>query len=175
MERRPRINIELSVTDKIIELIGGFGVVIIWVMVITSYSNLPDTIPTHYNAIGEIDGFGNKINILILPLLATVFFVGITILNRFPHIFGYLTTINNDNALKNYTEATKINRYLKLFFVVVFGLLAYKTIQVSGETGALFLPVILGVLVLALFYFIVTRKTTKTLLVKKRASINEQQ
>lgn len=171
MERRPRINIELSATDKIIELIGGFGVVIIWVMVITSYSNLPDTIPTHYNAIGEIDGFGNKVNILILPMLATVFFAGITILNKFPHIFNYLAKINKDNAHRHYTNVTRMNRYIKLFFVVVFGLLAYKTIQVSGETGALFLPVILGVLVLALFYFIVTRKTTKTLLVKK--SINQ--
>jgi uncharacterized membrane protein len=162
MNQRPKIKIELSASDKTIELIGWFALFAIWVLTIVSYSKLPETIPTHYNGAGEVDRFGKKINILILPLLATFFFIGITLLNKFPHIFSYPKKINKDNALEHYTNLTKMNRYIKLVFVLFSVLLVYKTIQDSGEIGALFLPLILGLLVLALFYFIV-----KPLLVKK--------
>lgn len=57
---RPRIRIELTVTDKAIEIIGWFALLAIWVLVISNYSNLPDTIPTHYNGVGNADGFGIK-------------------------------------------------------------------------------------------------------------------
>lgn len=76
----------MTTTDKIVEIIGWLALLTVWALTITSYSDLPDIIPTHYNGAGEIDGFESKVNILILPLIATFFFVGITILNKFPHI-----------------------------------------------------------------------------------------
>jgi uncharacterized membrane protein len=161
MGKRPRIKIEMTRTDKVIELIGLLALLTIWVLTITSYSNLPDTIPTHYNGAGQIDGFGKKVNILALPLIATVFFVGLTILNNFPHIFNYLTKINKDNALRQYTNMTRMNRYLKLVFVVVFGLLTYKTIQNTGGLGVWFLPFTIGLFFIPMTYFIVKSFKTK--------------
>lgn len=111
MKGRPRIKIELTTTDNVIELIGWLSLLAIWVLAITSYSNLPDTIPIHYNGAGQIDRFGNKINILTLPLIATILFVGITIANRFPHIFNYPTKITEENAFSQYSNITRMNRY----------------------------------------------------------------
>ena len=161
MEKRPRIKIEMTRTDKVIELIGLLTLLTIWVLTITSYSNLPDTIPIHYNGTGQIDRFGNKVYILTLPLIATAFFVGLTILNKFPHIFNYLTKINKDNALREYTDATRINRYLKLFFVLVIGHLAYKTISKTGGFGTWFIPLTMGLILIPLTYFIVKSFKTK--------------
>ncbi|MEZ7873800.1 MAG: DUF1648 domain-containing protein [Bacteroidales bacterium] len=155
MERRPRIKIEMTTADKIVEIIGWLALLTVWALTITSYSDLPDIIPTHYNGAGEIDGFGSKVNILILPLIATFFFVGITILNKFPHIFNYPRKINKDNALRQYTYMTKMNRYLKLVFVIVFGLLAYKTIQNTGGLGSWFLPLTMGLFIIPMTYFVV--------------------
>ena len=161
MERRPRIKIEMTLTDRVIELIGWLALLTIWALTISSYSNLPDTIPTHYNGAGQIDGFGKKVNILILPLIATAFFVGLTILNKFPHIFNYPTKINKDNALRQYTNITKMNRYLKLVFVIIFGLLAYKTIQNTDGLGSWFLPLTIGLFFIPLTYFVVKAFRTK--------------
>lgn len=153
---RPKIKIELSATDKAVELIGWVALLTIWFITITSYSNLPDTIPTHYNGAGKVDGFGNKINILMLPLVATILFVGLTILNKFPHIFNYPTKITEENAFTQYTYATMLIRYLKLILVVIFATILFKTIQYTGGQAfsLWFLPMTMGLIFIPLVFYI---------------------
>lgn len=162
---RPRIRIELTVTDKAVEIIGWVALLAIWVLVISNYSNLPDTIPTHYNGIGNADGFGNKTNILILPLIANILFVGITIINKFPYIFNYPTQITEENALRQYTNATRMLRFMKLILVILFGLITFKTIQgANGQSfghGVWFLPLTLSLIFIPLTYFIIKSFRTK--------------
>ena len=149
MEERPKLKLELTKTDKIVEITGWFSVAAIWSLIIITYNNLPNIIPIHYNITGEINRHGGKINILLLPLTATVIFVGLTILNKFPHIFNYLNNITKENALRYYTEATKLIRSLKLLFVIIFGFLEFGTIQVAtGKAdglGTWFLLSMIGV------------------------------
>lgn len=166
MNDRPKIKLELTTTDKIFEILGWTSILAVWVLTVISYTNLPDTIPIHYNIAGDADGFGGKDTILTLPLIATVFFVGMTILNKFPHVFNYPTNITADNALRQYTNATRLIRYLKLIFVVIFGLIAVQTIRnANGQTSGLgvwFLPLILGVIFIPLTYYVIKSfKTTK--------------
>ena len=162
---RPRIRIELTVTDKAIEIIGWFALLAIWVLVISNYSNLPDTIPTHYNGVGNADGFGNKTNILILPIIASILFVGITIINKFPYIFNYPTQITEENALRQFTNATRMLRFMKFILVILFGLFTFKTIKgANGQSfghGVWFLPLTLGLIFIPLTYFIINSFRTK--------------
>ena len=159
MEDRVKLKIELTATDKVIELAGWISIIATWWLTITNYANLPDIIPTHYNAIGEADGFGGKATILTLPLIATVLFVGLTVLNKFPHIFNYTASITKENALRQYTNATRLIRYLKLILVIIFCFIAYKTIQkASGKAdglGSWFLPFMLVCVFVPLIWFIV--------------------
>jgi uncharacterized membrane protein len=166
MEERPKIKLELTTADKTFEIIGWLLVISVWGLTITNYANLPETIPTHYNGAGQADGFGGKATILTLPLIATVLFVGLTILNKFPHIFNYPTNITQDNALRQY--ATRMIRYLKLIIVVIFGLIEFKTIQnANGQADGLgiwFLPMTLGLIFIPLIYFVVKLfKATKVM------------
>jgi hypothetical protein len=50
-----------------------------------------------------------------------------TVLNRFPHIFNYTTTITEENALREYTRATRLVRYLKLTMVLILGIVVGVT------------------------------------------------
>jgi len=156
---RPKIRIELTTADKAVEILGWFALLTIWIFTIASYSNLPDTIPIHYNGAGKADGFGSKINILILPFIATILFVGMTIANKFPHVFNYPTKITEENALRQYTNATRMMRYLKLVLVVLFSLIAFKTIQntwgQSAGLGVWFLPLTMGLIFIPLTCFII--------------------
>ena len=156
---RPKIRIELTTTDKAVEILGWFSLLAIWIFTIASYSNLPDTIPIHYNGAGKADGFGNKINILILPFIATILFVGMTVANKFPHVFNYPTKITEENALRQYTNATRMMRYLKLVLVVLFSLIAFKTIQntrgQSAGLGVWFLPLTMSLIFIPLTCFII--------------------
>ncbi len=159
MEGRPKIKLELTTTDKLFEIIGWLSVIAIWFLTLTNYTNLPGIIPKHYNGSGQADGFGSKATILILPTIATVLFVGLTMLNKYPHIFNYPISITKDNALRQYTNATRMIRYLKLVFVIIFGLIAFQTIQdVNGKTvglGIWFLPLTLGLTFIPLTCFVI--------------------
>lgn len=165
MTERPKIKLELSTTDKTFEMLGWMSILAIWVLTIISYTNLPDIIPIHFNGAGQADGFGGKGNILTLPSIATVLFIGLTILNKFPHVFNYPTNITADNALREYTNATRLIRYLKFIIVFIFGLIVLQTIRsVNGQTSGLgvwFLPLTSGLIFIPVTYFVVRSFGTK--------------
>lgn len=157
MEERPIIKLTLTTSDWALELLGWAALLALWGLILTHYPNLPAIIPTHYNLAGVADDYGKKASLLLLPFVATVLFIGLTLLNRYPHQFNYLVPITPDNALSQYTAATRLLRYLKLILVVVFGLLAYQTIrQARGAAtglGVWFLPVMLALVLVPLLYF----------------------
>ncbi len=156
---RPKITLIPSTADKLVELLGWLILLTLWGWTFTHYSALPDTIPTHFNAAGEADGFGSKASLIALPIIATLLFIGLTVLNRYPHIFNYPAAITQDNALRLYTLATRMLRYLKLVLVLVFGGIEFMTIQnATGKAaglGAWFLPLTLVLIFIPLIYFVI--------------------
>lgn len=159
MSKRPKIKIRLTPADKITETFGWGIIVATWSVVLMNYAQLPDIIPTHYNGAGVADGFGDKQSIFALPLLATVLFTGLGILNTFPHAFNYPIEITPENALRQYTVATRMIRWLKVVMALIFGAISYQTIQYAmgaGEgLGAWFLPLTIGLIVVPLIYFLI--------------------
>ena len=126
MNKRPQIKLQLNQTDKILEIVGWVSVVGIWALTLTNYSILPEIIPIHFNGAGKADGFGNKTHIFVLPIISTLLFIGLTILNKHPHIFNYPSQITKENAVDQYTNATRMIRVLKLVIVVLFGLIVLR-------------------------------------------------
>jgi uncharacterized membrane protein len=163
METRPKIKVKRTFLDNTIEILGWISLLTIWMIVLSAYSNLPVSIPIHYNLEGQADGFGEKFNIFTLPVISTLMFIGLSLLNNYPHIFNYRIEITEENATDQYTIATRMIRYLKLIIVVVFGLISYKTIESSENQsdgmGIWFLPLILGLIFIPIVYFI--KKSSK--------------
>ncbi len=159
MQKRPKININLTKTDKIIEIIGLVSVGVIWFLTLFNYNDLPATIPTHFNGSGEADGFGNKIEILTSPVISTVIYISLTILSRYPHKFNYITEITEKNALYQYTIATKLLRFLKISIIWVFTLIVLGTIQFTqgNKQGIIqyFLPISMFLIFTPIFYFLI--------------------
>jgi uncharacterized membrane protein len=158
-EERPKLTLIPTTADKLVEVLGWLILLFLWVLTFSHFSSLPDTIPTHFNTAGEVDGFGSKASIIGLPVIASLLFIGLTVLNRYPHSFNYPTAITQDNALRQYTLATRILRYLKLVLVLVFGGIEFMTIQNATGKGAglgvWFLPLTLVLVFLPLIYFVV--------------------
>jgi uncharacterized membrane protein len=157
MEKRPKIKLELTNYDKLFEMLGWSTLITLWIFIVTNYYNLPKIIPTHFNGAGHIDSFGSKLTILLLPIIGTILFIGMTILNNYPQIFNYPTNITADNALEQYTNATKLIRYLKLILVVIFTIITYLTIRttkgLSDGLGIWFVPLTLGLIFIPVIYY----------------------
>jgi len=148
MQERPKIKIPLKSIDIVLELVGWCALMAIWIFTFINYSKLPDIIPMHYNMAGEADGFGRKANIFTLPLVATALFIGMSVLVRYPHIFNYPIRITADNALRQYTNATRMMRYLNLTTTVILGLIVFNTFRdTAGKANGLgvwFIVLVMG-------------------------------
>lgn len=141
------------------EATGILLLLLIWGLTVITYFHSPEIIPVHFNALGKADSYGSKTTIWFLPALATAIYAGLSWLNKFPHVFNYMVSITEDNALKQYTNATGMLRFLKLAVVFIFTaiiLITYFTAQgdIKGP-GAWFLPVMILLVMLPTIIFVV--------------------
>lgn len=160
---RPKIEVPLQPIDIAVDIISALIIVALITYTYLSYTNLPETIPTHYNASGEVDGFGGKNTIWLLPGICTLMFTGLFILNKFPHLHNYMVNITEENALKNYRLSTRLVRFLNLFTILMMGYIQYTTLEsAKGEhhhLGAWFTPtIIIGSLLPIIFVFYLSNK-----------------
>jgi uncharacterized membrane protein len=163
-EQRPKLQIDPTPGDRIMEAAGWLMVALLWIITLWDYSGLPDQIPVHFGASGKADSYGSKTNLLILPVLGTVMYIGLTLLGRIPHAFNYPGKITPENALRQYTSATRMIRVLKFILVLVFTMIVWGTLRtVSGKSdglGAWFLPLTIILFVIPFIFYIpgLTRK-----------------
>lgn len=155
---RPKLKVELKKSDALIEIVTIVTIVLYIAIGVYAWVNLPETIPIHFNAGGEIDGYGSKINLfMLLPIIAVMYIV-LTVLNRFPHIYSYIVEINSANAEVQYGYAVRMIRMLKCEMVILFTYIELAMIRSAfGEKlglGILFLPIALLVVFGTLGYYI---------------------
>lgn len=158
MRNRPRIELKPTILDIILELLGWFAIIGVWIFVFLNYSNLPETIPTHFDITGKADQFGSKDSIITLQSVLTLMFFGITLLIKLPHKLNYPLQITEKNAKLQYTYATRLIRIIKLAIAIVFGLLFSKTILnskgIDYGLGVYFYPIIFCLFVVPIVVYL---------------------
>jgi len=130
-ENRPKIIVPLTKSDYCFEIATAIALIICWLLPVLLFPNLPDTIPTHYGLNGRPDDWGSKVSIFLLPAITTILYLGLTVLNRFPHVFNYTVKITSDNAKQQYYRSTRIIRILKLTVIVLFLFIEWQVCRVS--------------------------------------------
>ena len=147
LQKRPVLNLPLSPLEKIAEVIAGGGVLFTIFILLQAWPTLPESVPRHFNASGEADGWGGKGSLLILPAIGFVIYVSLTVLNRFPHIFNYPFALTEENVERQYRCARLLISALKAQMVWLFAYIEWQTIQTAlGKAeglGPMFMPVLL--------------------------------
>lgn len=143
--KRPKIKIEKTSIDIVTEIIGLIGVVLLIGLPLYYFNTLPETIPRHFGANGEPDGFSGKGIIWALPIIGVLMYVGLFWLNKYPHTFNYPQKVTEENVEGLYTMGTKMIRTLNTIIASVFAYITYSTIQTAlgnqNGLGAWFTPV----------------------------------
>lgn len=130
--RRPIIKLKLSKSDKFLEWFSFACLAITWIVTLTQYSSLPSTIPIHFNFKGEIDNYGSKSTLFLLPAIITVVVLLLTFLTTKPHIFKYPTKITEENAERQYRNATGLLRIIRTV-ISIFSILFIMEIIRSAK------------------------------------------
>lgn len=158
MKKRPVINIKLTALDTFLETISLILLITLWAYTLINFSDLPDIIPTHYDALGKVDNTGSKWSIFVLAGVASFLYAMLIILNRFPHYFNYLAEITEENAYEHYQLSTRLMRVIKLFLLLLFGAITFETIHIAKGSfsifGIWFMPLtVLLIIVPIIIYF----------------------
>lgn len=84
------------------------------------YPSLPETIPTHFNALGEADGWGPRSSVLILALVGVAMTLGLAWLSRFPNYFNYMVEVTEENAAQVYRAGEQMMVGVTLSVALIF-------------------------------------------------------
>ena len=150
-------------SEKIGDILGYtvyFGSI---AFMIFMWNSLPDKVPAHYNALGEVDRWGSKTELLILPVIGALVGGLMQFIERFPHIHNYPERLNEDNAREFYLVSRKLTNQLKNIIFIIFALISFESIAVALDWGSpfgkWFLPIlIVGVTIPIIYGFIKQRK-----------------
>lgn len=159
---RPIVHIKFTRNDYISESLSIIAFLAMWLLTFYAIviASLPDTIPIHFNLKGTPDGYGKKLNLLITPLVSTVIYIGMTIINRYPHLFNYPVKINEKNAVEQYLLATRIIRLIKLVIMLLFFIIEFfiiKSVLYNRPFVAFWFVLIIPAFFYVLFIFYILR------------------
>ena len=145
-----KVELKLSRFDKFLDITGYILLILYWIMVIIAFQKLPEEIPVHYNGAGEVDAFGPKNSIFMLPAIGTLQIFLLSALIRNPKNLNFS---NKENLEQQIINTTKTIRFLKVGILIVFIFIDYKTIKISledknGGLGIWFLPLFLTLILI---------------------------
>ena len=106
--------------DWIIEIICLLLLGGITLYLILNWSSMPDKIPMHFNVTGEIDRWGNKAEIIFIPVMSWILYGMITVMEQNPKIWNTGVQVTEENAPRVYRILKSMVKTTKLFMVIVF-------------------------------------------------------
>jgi uncharacterized membrane protein len=145
--------------DRVLESIAIGAVIFGVVLVLFGWSGLPQTIPTHFDAAGNADGWGPKEMIWILPSISVVLITSMLFLIRFPWISNTPVKITEENAEHQYGLIVRLLSLLACVVSLLFLALVNDTISIAGGgvslLGSWFMPAfIIPIVCTLLWYFV---------------------
>lgn len=140
--------------DIFIEVCCLLCLVGIWIYLIVIWEHIPDEIPGHYNAMGEIDRVTGKGSLLVLPITTWIMYIGLTVVERFPQVWNTGVIVTEENKERVYRILKSMLGTLKLNVVVVFTYLTVNS-AMAKPLPIWFLPVSLIIMFGFLIFFII--------------------
>lgn len=160
---KPKIKIELSQTDRFLELFSVLILLGIWIMALWNFRILPETVPSHFNTSGEIDQYDNKILVFFIPAIATISTIALLILSRHPHKYNYPFDVSEQTAPKVYAFSVRMIRTLNLGMLAVFAVTELMIVRMThglNEKFAIWMMLVFAILTITAFIYSV-RKMSK--------------
>jgi len=144
---RPKLNIPKTKSEWILDCIGYSFYLGSILFLIIVWDRLPERVPGHYNAFGEVDRWGAKWELLILPSVGVFIIITMQILEKFPEVYNYPKRFNELNAKQFYLHSRKLINQTKNICLLIFSFILFESVSISlgwrSGFGKWFLPIVL--------------------------------
>ncbi|WP_456276289.1 DUF1648 domain-containing protein [Bacillus sp. AK128] len=132
---RPKLNIPKTRSEWVWDFIGFvsfFGSII---LLIAIWNQLPEQVPGHYNAAGEVDRWGAKYELLILPGVGVFMTLFMQIFEKLPETHNYPKRFNESNAAQFYLQSRKVLNQVKNICLILFSIILLESVSVALGWG----------------------------------------
>lgn len=152
-------------TEKLLNILSYILLIFYWIMVLFAFQKLPEQIPTHYNGSGEIDAYGSKNSIFMLPVIASIQFLLFSALIKNPQLLNFKDKESIEKQIEN---TSKTFLYVKIAILIAFIYIDFKTIEIAinGDNknglGIWFLPLFLILISIPIILNILKSKRIKS-------------
>ncbi|OES43887.1 DUF1648 domain-containing protein [Domibacillus iocasae] len=127
---RPKRNISKSRSEWVWDIIGFSFYISSVVFLLIIWDQLPDKVPGHYNALGEVDRWGAKTELLLLPGIGAFIIILMQVLEKFPKMHNYPERFNESNAEQFYLHSRKLVNQLKNICLLLFSVVLFESVSI---------------------------------------------
>jgi uncharacterized membrane protein len=147
---RPKQNPTITKNIKIINSIAVCMLIVLWCLALYMFINAPEKVPMHFNVKGEVDRYGDKITLFLLPLIGTIIFIGLHYLAKVPYIYNYPYTITEKNFKNAYQSASSMMHILKFLIVILFCVIQHMIQKATNHEPTTFNTVVLVLILISI-------------------------
>ncbi|HML69231.1 MAG TPA: DUF1648 domain-containing protein [Clostridia bacterium] len=141
----------LDILETIVSLLCLVGVV---VYLILAWDTIPAKIPAHYNAAGEVNRWGSKSELIVMPIISWLMFGLITLIEQYPSVWNTGVRITDENRAAVYRLLKNLIAVVKMFTLAMFGSLTVIS-SLSLNLPVWYILAFLVILFGTMAYFIV--------------------
>jgi Protein of unknown function (DUF1648). len=152
------MKLKITKLQVVIEIITFLFLIAMFVYLRQSWSGVPDRVPGHYDAAGQINRWGNKSELLTVPIISAILYILLTAVTFFPAIWNVPATVTEENRTIVYEYIRNMMCVMKLEMVLGFTYISYKSIKLQALSSYFFF-VFLVVIFGTMAYYL--RKTLK--------------
>ena len=131
---------KMRIIDIIVHVLCLLLIIASLAVVILAWRELPEQIPTHFGFNGEIDGYGGKGTVFLMPGIMVVSYILMTVVEFFPGTWNTGVKVTARNREKVYGITKNLLITVKLTMVAIFAFLSVWLTHCEPLPGW-FLPV----------------------------------
>ena len=130
---RPKLNLPKTTGEIIADIIGIGALLLALLYIALNWVSLPAEVPAHFNGAGDVDRWGSKFELLILPAIGIGLFAMMHIVEKKPHIHNYPDRLNENNVEAFYSTSRKMLNLMKNLINILFAYSIFEIILIAQE------------------------------------------
>ena len=114
------MRIKNSVFDIVLNVVSVLLLIGVVVYLVVRWGSIPEQVPGHFGASGEVTRWDSKSSLIVMPIIAGVLYIGMTILEQFPQVWNTGVRVTQENMFRVYTILKHMISVIKLILVALF-------------------------------------------------------
>lgn len=141
LTKRPKMEIPKTKAEWLMDMIGYIALAIMLIVLFMNWRELPNEVPAHFDGSGNVDRWGSKWELLILPGIGIVMHFFLMIFENFPETHNYPARINESNAEVFYRNSRQTLNYMRNIINILFAYIVYRSVTIAlGDAATIGWP-----------------------------------